>query len=314
MTFLWILLGLSVLVLLICLVCFYMAFYSPKRKPMGPNEFSIPDGEIYEPFRDKMVTWIKEVREMPHEDVSIRSFDGLTLRGKFYEFAPGAPIELMVHGYRGNSERDMGGGVQRSFRLGHSALVVDQRASGLSDGHVITFGIREHKDCLSWVEFMVQHFGPDVKIILTGISMGASTVLMAAGSPLPRNVVGVLADCGFTSAKEIMDVVIRKMKLPPKVVYPFIKLSARIYGGFDLEADSAIEAVKRCKVPVIFFHGEDDDFVPCRMSIRNYEACPTPKQLVTVPGAGHGLSFPVAPEDYLKALREFFGPELSHKS
>ena len=314
MTFLWILLGLSVLVLLICLVCFYMTFYSPKRKPMGPNEFSIPDGEIYEPFRDKMVTWIKEVREMPHEDVSIRSFDGLTLRGKFYEYAPGAPIELMVHGYRGNSERDMGGGVQRSFRLGHSALVVDQRASGLSDGHVITFGIREHKDCLSWVEFMVQHFGPDVKIILTGISMGASTVLMAAGSPLPRNVVGVLADCGFTCAKEIMDVVIRKMKLPPKVVYPFIKLSARIYGGFDLEADSAIEAVNRCKVPVIFFHGEDDDFVPCRMSIRNYEACSAPKQLVTVPGAGHGLSFPVAPEDYLKALREFFDPEYSHKS
>lgn len=308
MTFLWILLGLAVLVLLICLICFYMAFYSPKRKPMGPNEFSIPDGEIYEPFRDKMVTWIKEVREMPHEDVSIRSYDGLTLRGKFYEFAPGAPIELMVHGYRGNSERDMGGGVQRSFRLGHSALVVDQRASGFSDGHVITFGIREHKDCLSWVEFMVQHFGPDAKIILTGISMGASTVLMAAGSPLPRNVVGVLADCGFTSAKEIMDVVIRKMKLPPKVVYPFIKLSARIYGGFDLEADSAIEAVKRCKVPVIFFHGEDDDFVPCRMSIRNYEACPAPKQLVTVPGAGHGLSFPVAPKEYVKAADKFFAP------
>ena len=308
MTFLWILLGLAVLVLLICLVCFYMAFYSPKRKPMGPNEFSIPDGEVYEPFRDKMVTWTKEVREMPHEDVSIRSFDGLTLRGKFYEYAPGAPIELMVHGYRGNSERDMGGGVQRSFRLGHSALVVDQRASGLSDGHVITFGIREHKDCLSWVEFMVQHFGPDVKIILTGISMGASTVLMAAGSPLPRNVVGVLADCGFTSAKEIMDVVIRQMKLPPKVVYPFIKLSARIYGGFDLEADSAIEAVKRCKVPVIFFHGEDDDFVPCRMSIRNYEACSAPKQLVTVPGAGHGLSFPVAPTEYVTAADEFFAP------
>ena len=65
---------------------------------------------------------------------------------------------------------------------------------------------------------------------------------------------------------------------------------------------------------MIFFHGEDDDFVPCRMSIRNYEACSAPKQLVTVPGAGHGLSFPVAPEDYLKALREFFDPEYSHKS
>ena len=306
---LWILLGLVVLVLLICAICFYMAFYSPKRKPLGPDEFSIPDGQVYEPFREKMVTWIKEARAMPHEDVTIQSFDGLTLRGRYYEYAPGAPIELMVHGYRGNSERDMGGGVNRSFRLGHSALVVDQRASGNSDGSVITFGIREHRDCLSWVDFMLKHFGPDVKIILTGISMGASTVLMAAGQKLPENVIGVLADCGFTSAKEIMYVVIQKMNLPPKLLYPFVKLAARIYGGFDLEATSAIEAVKHCKVPVIFFHGEDDDFVPCQMSVRNYEACSAPKKLVTVPGAGHGLSFPVAPKEYVKAAGDFFHPE-----
>ena len=124
---------------------------------------------------------------------------------------------------------------------------------------------------------------------------------------LPPNVIGVLADCGYTSAKEIIQVVIRQMGLPPKLGYPFVKLGARLFGHFDPEADSPEEAMKRSSVPVIFFHGEDDAFVPCDMSRRCYAACASPKKrLVTIPGAGHGLCYPVAPEQYLEALREFF--------
>jgi fermentation-respiration switch protein FrsA (DUF1100 family) len=77
--------------------------------------------------------------------------------------------------------------------------------------------------------------------------------------------------------------------------------------------DKIVEAVKNAKVPVIFFHGEADDFVPCEMSKINYEACSSKKMLVTVAGAGHGLSFPVAPEKYLNALRDFFGKEGSYQ-
>jgi fermentation-respiration switch protein FrsA (DUF1100 family) len=119
-------------------------------------------------------------------------------------------------------------------------------------------------------------------------------------------VIGVLADCGFTSAKDIMYEVIRQMKLPPKLAYPFVKLGARLYGGFSLDESSAIESVKNSKVPVILFHGENDDFVPCQMSVENYEACCTRKKLVTIPGAGHGLAYIIDPQGYLDALREFF--------
>lgn len=87
-----------------------------------------------------------------------------------------------------------------------------------------------------------------------------------------------------------------------------------MFGGFDLDGYSAQEAMKNCKVPVIFFHGEDDDFVPCHMSKINYDACTSRKQIVTVPGAGHGLSYPAAPEIYIRALWDFFGPEASHPS
>ena len=313
MVIFWILLAIALLILLIAFACFYLAFFGPKHGPIGPDEYPIPEGKVYEPFRERMVKWIKETRNLPCEDFYIESFDGLKLHGRYYEYAPGAPIELMLHGYRGNAERDLCGGVQRCFALKRSALVVDQRASGSSEGNVITFGIKEHKDCLKWVDFMVEHFGPDVKINLPGISMGASTVLMAAATPLPPQVQGVLADCGFTSAKAIMYKVLRQIKLPPKAVYPFVRLGAILYGGFDPERYSAIDAVTRATLPTIFFHGGDDDYVPWEMSQENYDACASRKELVIIPGAGHGLSYPVDKPTYLKALGDFFGPELSAK-
>jgi len=246
------------------------------------------------------------MRAMPHEDVQITSFDGLTLCGKYYEYAPSAPIELMFHGYRGTAESDLCGGLKRCFALGHSAFIVDQRTAGGSGGEVISFGINESRDCHSWLAFMEERFGPEAKILLTGISMGAATVLMAAGEPLPETVVGVLADCGYTSPRAIIEKVIRDMHIPPTPAYPFVKLGAKLFGHFDLEENSPLEAVKRCRIPVLFFHGEEDDYVPCEMSRENYAACVAPKKLVTTPGASHGMCYLVDPEGYLRDMREFF--------
>ena len=308
MALVWIAIAIIVLILVIAYICFRMAFYAPSRKPTQPDEFPIPEGQVYEPFREQMVAWMKECRGMDRENVSIQSFDGLTLRGYFYEYAPGAPIELMMHGYRGEAERDLCGGVQRAFVMKRSVLLVDQRACGRSDGHVISFGINEHRDCLSWARYLQQRFGNDVPIILTGISMGAATVMIAAGQDIPENVVGVIADCGYTSAKEIIQKVIQDMHLPPKLSYPFVKLGARLYGGFDLESFSPIDGMKKCKVPVFFVHGEADDFVPCDMSRACSDACVQENVLHTVPGAGHGLAYLVDPEGYKEAVGKLHFP------
>lgn len=315
MTVFWILAGILVLlcaaVLTAAYICFRMAFYAPGKPSADPEAIEIPEGEIYEPFRPQMERWIREARAMPKEHFTVRSFDGLTLHGDYFEYAPGAPIELMFHGYRGSAERDLSGGVQRCFLMGRSALLVDQRCSRRSEGNVITFGIREHRDCLTWVNFMVQHFGPDVKIILTGISMGAATVTMTADKNLPANVLGILADCGYSSPKAIIQKVIRDMGIAPALGYPFVKLGAKLFGGFNLEEDSPEQALKNAKVPVIFYHGQSDDFVPWEMSRSNCDVCASRTMLVTVPDAGHGLSFPVEPERYIKTLADFFGPEAS---
>ena len=200
----------------------------------------------------------------------------------------------------------MSGAVRRCHSLGHSALIVHQRACGKSGGHVITFGVNESKDCLSWIDYVVGRW-PQAKIILAGVSMGAGTVTMAIGRGLPKNVVAILADCGYTSPADIIKKVISvDMHLPANLAYPFVQLGARIFGGFNIDELSPIEATRNTTVPILFIHGAEDTFVPTEMSIRCHEANPANTRLHIIPGAGHGLAYPVDQDGYLQAAREFF--------
>ncbi len=310
MTAFWCIFGIIAFIALILLGVsfgvFLYVFYFKRRKSINESEYDIPVGDIYDVFSDDMINWVKQARTLPHENFEIKSYDGLTLRGKYYEYKKGAPMEILFHGYKGNSERDMSGGIERCFKLGRNALLVDQRAAGRSEGRVCTFGIKERLDCVKWVEFAVEHFGADVKIGITGISMGASTVLMAAAEKLPENVKFVLADCGFSSGREIIFKVMSEMGLPVKLAYPFVRIGALVFGGFDLEQTSPIEAVTKTKLPIIFVHGDTDAFVPFSMSERMYEACSNEKKrLIKIKGAGHGLAYPVGREGYIKELRAF---------
>jgi fermentation-respiration switch protein FrsA (DUF1100 family) len=309
-TILIIIAALAIVTLLTAYICFRMTFCARKkdREEYKNTEFPIPHGEIYEAHRENMVAWMRKLASTPHDELEITSFDGLKLRAKFYEYAPGAPIEILLHGYRGSAKRDLNGGLARCFSLGRSALLVDHRASGESEGNVITFGALESRDALAWIDLLIEKYGKDRKIIVTGVSMGAATAMIVAGSEnLPKNVVGALADCGYTSAEAIIKKVMREdMHLPPAIFFPFVRLGARLFAHFDIKDASPIEAMKKAKVPVIFFHGDEDRFVPFYMSEENYEACTARKKLVTIHGAGHGLCYPVGIDEYEDALREFY--------
>ena len=290
-------------------ICFMTVFYS-SRKP-STEEFPLPVGKQYEEFYPRMREWMKEFRTLPQTPVEITSFDGLKLRGRYFQHKAGGPIEILFHGYRGTSYRDLCGAVYRCFTLGRNALVLDHRAAGESEGHVITFGVREKRDCLDWIKYTVEHIDPDAKIIITGISMGAATVLMAASEDLPKNVVGCLSDCGFSSAEAIIRKTIADMSLPAPILYPFVRLGAIIFGRFDPNKSSPVTALRSCKIPVMFIHGDADYFVPYRMSEENFAACASEKKkLVLTRDAGHGLCFPKNEEEYFRENAAFFDPIL----
>ncbi|MBQ6823668.1 MAG: alpha/beta fold hydrolase [Clostridia bacterium] len=197
---------------------------------------------------------------------------------------------LLFHGYRSIAETDFACVMQPYFDQGYELILIDQRAHGKSSGSWIGFGVLERYDCLSWIRFLNHEYG-NLPTFLSGISMGSTTVLMALGLELPSNVKGVIADCGFTSPKEILLHVLARKHLPAKLLLPGLELFSRIFAGYSLSKYSTIDALKSNSIPVLFIHGQEDHYVPISMTMRNFDACIAEKELLLVEGAGHGTSY-----------------------
>lgn len=277
------------------------AFLSDRKRQEDWDGFIRRAGEEGPQVRELM----EQLKEITAEDVFINSIDGLKLHGRYYHVKDGAPLDIQFHGYNGNAMRDFCGGNKISRESGHNSLLIDQRAHGMSRGKTISFGINERKDCLSWVRYAVERFGEDTEIVLSGVSMGAATVLMASDLGLPKNVKAIVADCGYSSPKAIINKVMRDSGLPDKLMYPFVWLGAMVFGKFNLTESSAVSAVSESDVPILIIHGGADDFVPCYMAEEIYKACRSEKKLLIVPGAGHGMSYLVDKDLYEKTVKDF---------
>ena len=284
--------------------CYRLAFSVPEQSREAL--FEMPDTEQYAPYSAEARQMISDALEIPYKEAVVTSYDGLRLFGKCYIASADAPWLIMLHGYRSGAERDFCGGLKFGIDSGFNVLLVDQRAHGKSEGKCLTFGIKERYDCLTWINYVISQAGGSCKIALYGMSMGAATVLMAAGSGLPKNVACIVADCGYTSPKAIIKKVIREMHYPVFPTYALVRLGGMLFGGFDIEEYSAVQAMEKCDIPVLFIHGDDDRFVPCDMSRENHRHCGAEgKKLLIIPNAGHGMSYMSDKRAYLGTVSEF---------
>lgn len=284
-----------------------LAFYyeDPQESP-----YLYKDDDQTRAIRPVMDAAIADFAAEAFEEVTIVSHDGLTLKGRYYHYADGAPLEIMCHGYKGNAIRDFCGNWRIAKEDGRNVLLIDQRCHGNSEGHTITFGIQERRDVLGWITWANQRFG-EVPILLSGVSMGAATVLMVSGMDLPDNVKAVVADCPYDAPSNIIKKVLgQDMGMPVGLVYPLIRFGGMVYGRFNLNAFSPVEAVRKTKLPILLIHGDDDRFVPYNMSVNIHAAAPEKINFHTVPGAGHALNYVTDPETYTRILREFTGKHL----
>lgn len=280
------------------------AFRQAFAPPRGLDPLALPEGEQYERQRPRMEALIAEMAAIPYEEIRILGRDGTPLFARYYHVRDGAPLQIQVHGYHGSAIRDFCGGNKLAREAGHNTLIIDQRAHGQSGGRAVTFGIRERYDCLDWIEEANRQFSPPA-IILSGVSMGAATVLMIASLPLPANVRGIIADCPYSSPEEIIAKVCGEMGFPPRLTMPFVRLGGLLWGNFDLCAASPLESVMQARVPILLIHGEDDRFVPCDMSREIARCAGNYCRLETFPNAGHGLSFIEDFPRYATAVEEF---------
>lgn len=303
MAILSILIMIIVLILLISYYTYRTAFYSsPRKRPVPDAPMA---GKQYEDVAENIHRISHIMEKYTFEPVSITSFDGTRLFGRYYHIRDGAPLIILMHGYRSHAYRDCSGGHSLSRKMGFNALVVDQRSHGESEGTTITFGIRERRDCLCWTEYAARRFGMDTPIVLSGLSMGAATVLMASGLELPKNVAAIMADSPYSVPISIIEKVCHDMHYPVALCRPFIYLGARLYGGFHLNECSARDSVAKTNIPILLLHGEEDHFVPCDMSREIAECCASPVRVETFPEAGHGLCYMTDPRRYERIVAEF---------
>lgn len=250
----------------------------------------------------------QRLEQSPHETVRIIGYDGTPLVGHLFRAEQEKRVILAMHGWRSCWARDFGP-VADFFRENDcTVLYAQQRGQGESGGDYMGFGMIERFDCLEWIKWLNDNGFGSSKIYLAGISMGATTVLMTAGFPeLPENVAGVLADCGFTSAKaEWKYISENNLRIPYDRRGKHVDALCRKRIELSSDAYTTLDAMKTCHVPILFVHGEADTFVPVEMTLQNYEACQSPKKLLLVPGANHGMSYFLDRESYEAAVKQFF--------
>ena len=297
-----------ILVLLSPQLIFRFLFAKPSRST------KVPDYYIGTPHYNVSQAGLKIMKQLPSEDHYIESRDGLKLHGYLFptEGEEHKKFVIGVHGYRSYSRPECAPYYQFYRDLGFSMLMVDDRAHAPSEGDYIGFGVLDRLDCVDWCKYLVETYGEDIQIILHGVSMGGATVLSAAGeADLPSQVIGVVGDCGFTSAEEILRYQLAESAhLPADLLMPHLEKLAEKKIGFNFHDHSAIEQVKNATVPILFVQGEKDDMVPAWMAPKLYEACGSEsKRLIMVPEAGHGESIAFAPDEYHEAIIDLFGLE-----
>lgn len=268
-----------------------------------PEKLRVPESLQEDLWKKRR--WLLDTYKRTGQFYTISSTDGLTLAAHYIPPAKEPRgIFLMVHGYRSSGFHDFGGAVHDMTRDGFGCLVIDQRAHGESGGDTITFGVRERLDVREWARFLEKTF-PGVPVILDGVSMGAATVMAAAALDLPKNVRGIIADCGYTSMEQIFQKIIRQwFHLPPFPLVPLTSLYCRLKNGFGFADVNSANALACAKIPVLLAHGEADTFVPHEMAEQIYAAVrdTVDIEFVSVPGADHGLSYLLDYEHYYAAL------------
>ncbi len=278
---------------------------APKTSERSRNRLSgtVPNNELFELVK----TAAQELESEVCETVSLTSFDGEQLVGHLFRHKNAQRIIIAMHGWRSSWTTDFGIISEFWHNNNCTVLYAEQRGQNNSGGDYIGFGMIERHDCLSWINWVNDNLGDELPIYLAGLSMGASTVLMAAGAVLPDNVCGVIADCGYTSPYAIWKYIAQKnLHLSYGLMGAFANSICKKKLNMDANAYSTIDAMKSSPVPVLFIHGSDDRFVPVEMTYENYKACTAPKRLLIVPGAGHCMSYVVDKDSYEDAITSFW--------
>ena len=260
----------------------------------------------YTPFIPAMIEGRDFIAAQNPEEVTITANDGITLAADFVDRGSDRTA-IFLHGYHSDAGVNFPIQGKMFYDEGYNLILVDQRAHARSGGDRSTLGVLEGDDAVRWCEYAVSR-GAD-KIVLYGLSMGASAIALAADRFDPATVRTLVVDCGFTSPYDQLVCECRRRRLPWPFMMPWLRLAAKISLGVDIKDNSTV-ALSKTRVPVFFIHGTADATVPVEQSIKNYEACASEKEIFLTEGAAHTVAFPAGGERAKNAMFSFINENL----
>ncbi|MBO0454334.1 alpha/beta hydrolase [Candidatus Enterococcus murrayae] len=243
--------------------------------------------------------------ENNRSDWNLSSKDGLKLSAYYLPAEKDQhKTAIIAHGYMGQAS-DMPQYAKIYHDLGYNVLMPDARGHGKSEGDYIGFGWHERKDYLQWIDRIIKK-DPQSEIVLHGVSMGAATVMMTSGEKLPDNVKAFVEDCGYSSVKGELNYQLKQMfNLPSFPLIPVTSLVTKIRAGYFFGEADTIKQLNKNERPMLFIHGDKDDFVPYSMLAQVYAATKGPKEKYVVHGAKHAEALSSDPKLYQKKVTEF---------
>ena len=156
-----------------------------RKHPVKVHTKMGDEGSVDTVFKSSIEEGMKWIGSLPFTEHEITAFDGTPLYARFYRNGDSKTTILMMHGFRSNPIHDFSCAFKFYYDKGFNLLVPDQRAHGKSGGKYITYGAKERYDAKSWLEY-ANTLVEGGELYATGVSMGATTVLMAAELPLPE--------------------------------------------------------------------------------------------------------------------------------
>lgn len=296
------------MILLTLAACFLAGnyFYNLALNPSSDKSdvFDAPHNQVEIHVSEEPESAGEWLERVGYEEVSLYSHDGLLLRGYIIRNeTPTGRWVIACHGYQSRGTH-MAWAARAFYRMGYNVLLPDARGHGQSEGSYIGMGWHDRLDVVRWAQMLGED--EETRVALYGVSMGAATVMMAAGEELPPNVRVIVEDCGYSSVVEEFTYQLEALFGLPR--FPLIQscsVVARLRAGYWLEEGNAVEQVKKAKVPMLFIHGGSDTFVPSYMLDLVYEAANVPKERILVEGAGHGAASAVMGEAYWQRVKEF---------
>ena len=279
----------------------------PKFFAMGPQEDALTEEQRAErrQRQEAVQSWFAASQV---QDLTLTSFDGLRLHATQILNHPDSDKWIvMAHGY-GADSLTLLPRAKTFDEAGFNVLLPDLRGHGLSEGDYVGMGWNDRRDLIAWTDRIASEH-PDSQIVLFGLSMGASAVMMACGEEdLNDRVVCAIEDCGYTSIPAIAEKQVRSaVGIATQPVLIGLSTLIKMRCGYSVWEASVVEQLRQCRVPMLFIHGEEDDFVPYDMVFENYYACTSEKELYTVPAAGHCEAYrsPHYDERLLRFIRRF---------